>query len=134
MKATFDPSIPIYTQIVELFRREICSGALEPGMRIPSVRELAAELGVNPNTLQRALGELEREGLLYTERTAGRFVTQDAERIAEVRKALSQGLVREFASKMRALGCSLTQIIELISREMEGERSDANGSEDGESL
>ena len=67
MKVTFDPSVPIYTQIVDRFRREICSGARQPGERIEPVRELAGTLGVNPNTLQRALGELEREGLVSWE-------------------------------------------------------------------
>ena len=126
MKTMFDPSIPIYTQIVEMFRREICSGQRAPGMRVEPVRELAATLGVNPNTLQRALGELEREGLLYTERTAGRFVTQDTERIAESRRMLSQGLVEEFVAKMQALGCPLSEMLELVEKKAKGEHDHAN--------
>ncbi len=133
LKVTFDPSVPIYTQIVDRFRREICSGARQPGERIEPVRELAGTLGVNPNTLQRALGELEREGLVYAERTAGRFVTQDTERIFAVQKELSRTMVRDFVMKMRALGCTLEQILELVGQEMasmEGEQQDADGTQD----
>jgi DNA-binding transcriptional regulator YhcF (GntR family) len=114
LKINFDPSTPIYSQIIDGFKREICSGALKPGEKVLPVRELAMELGVNPNTLQRAMSELEREGLLYTERTSGRYVTQDSQLIFNVRKELSAGLAADFLKKMTALGCSADEIIELI--------------------
>lgn len=114
MDITFDPALPIYTQIVEGFKREICSGGLKPGERVMPVRELALKIGVNPNTLQRALSELEREGLLYTERTAGRFVTQDASRIAEVREELLSGIVADVLRKATALGCPPEALADLI--------------------
>lgn len=119
MKLNFDPALPIYTQIVDGFKQEICSGNLAPGEKIAPVRELAIELGVNPNTLQRAMGELEREGLLYTERTSGRFVTNDIELIQKLKSELTFGLVEEFLCKMTALGCSIHQIKQLI--DMKGE-------------
>ena len=114
MDIPFDPALPIYTQIVEGFKREICSGALKPGERVMPVRELALKLGVNPNTLQRALSELEREGLLYTERTAGRFVTQDTTRIAQIREELLSGIVADVLRKATALGCPPEALADLI--------------------
>ncbi|HBK86128.1 MAG TPA: GntR family transcriptional regulator, partial [Firmicutes bacterium] len=105
MKQSFDPNLPIYTQIVDRFKQLIFSGAMSPGEKVPAVRELALELGVNPNTLQRAMSELEREGLLYTERTAGRFVTDDNALIIALREELIATVVREFLAEMKALGC-----------------------------
>lgn len=121
MKLNFDPALPIYTQIVDGFKREILSGALAPGAKVPPVRELAMQLGVNPNTLQRAMVELEREGLLFAERTAGRFVTNDGELIASLRQALIAGLVREFLRAMASLGCSIEQV-QLLITEYGGKR------------
>lgn len=114
MKLSFDPAVPIYTQIVDGFKREIFRGALAPGEKVPPVRELALELGVNPNTLQRAMVELEREGLLYAERTSGRFVTSDRELIAQRRGELIAGLVEQFLREMTTLGCSAREIAQLI--------------------
>lgn len=114
LKLNFDPALPIYTQIVDGFKREIYSGALAPGEKVPPVRELATELGVNPNTLQRAMSEMEREGLFFAERTAGRFVTTDAELIAALRHELIAALVGEFLQEMTALGCSDQEVEQLI--------------------
>lgn len=124
MKLSFDPAKPIYTQIVEGFRLDICSGALKPGSRVAPVRELALGLGVNPNTLQRALMELEREGLLYTERTAGRFVTADEALIARTRDDLLKNLIGEFLKTVEKLGCSREELISLMNGEMENDRTD----------
>ena len=74
------------------------------GTRLPSVRELAAEAAVNPNTMQRALSELEREGLLYSERTSGRFVTEDGARIAKIKEELAQEVIDDFFARMERLG------------------------------
>ena len=73
-KINFDPKFPIYLQVMEAIRKDILAGRLKPGDKVPSVRELASQLGVNPNTIQKALSELEREGLLESARTSGRFV------------------------------------------------------------
>lgn len=116
MKPNFDPAIPIYTQIVDRFKQLILSGEYGPGEKVPPVRELALELGVNPNTLQRALSELEREGLLYTERTTGRFVTNDAALIAALREELIASMVEVFLEGLGALGCSLADVERLIKR------------------
>jgi len=119
VKPTFDPARPIYTQIVDGFRLDVCSGTLKPGSRVVPVRELALGLGVNPNTLQRALMELEREGLLYTERTAGRFVTEDEALIARTRDDLLKKLVGEFLTNAEKLGCSKEDVLSLMNGEMQ---------------
>ena len=88
----FDSDRPIYAQLVEQIQRLILSGAYPPGSKLPSVRELAAQAAVNPNTMQKALAELETDGLLFTQRTAGRFVTEDGEAIQQLRRQLCQGI------------------------------------------
>lgn len=116
MKRDFDPAIPIYTQIVDEFKRRIFRQELLPGEKVPPVRELAQELGVNPNTLQRAMSELEREGLLYTERTAGRYVTTDRALIGSLRDALIATVVQGFMAELNALGCSPQEIAGLLQK------------------
>lgn len=105
---------PIYAQIMETITLAITSGALPAGSRLPSVRELAAEAGVNPNTMQRALAELERTGLLYSQRTAGRFVTDQSQHIQGKRKELAMEQVQTFLSSMREMGYSTEETLELI--------------------
>lgn len=105
MAEPFDSSRPIYAQLVERLQGRIIAGEYPPGARLASVRELAAAAGVNPNTMQRALAELERRGLVYTERTAGRFVTTDPARIEALKLELIQNEVRQFAAKMQEMGC-----------------------------
>ena len=114
MSWSFDGSRPIYTQLVEQLKARIVSGEYPPCYRIPPVRELAAEAGVNPNTLQRAFAELEREGLLHAERTAGRFVTQDAALVDSLRQALARQLADDFLQKMGLLGYTPAQALQLI--------------------
>ena len=114
MKPSFDAKTPIYLQIMAQMEREIVSGVRTPGSKLESVRELAAQMEVNPNTMQRALTELEREGLLYTERTAGRFITQDAARIAQVRRQSAQKEIAAFLNAMRNLGYRKEDILRLI--------------------
>ena len=92
-----DKNRPIYLQLVETLQSRIVSGAYPPGAKIDSVRDLAAEAAVNPNTMQRALAELEQSGLLRAERTAGRFVTEDKELIAAVRRQLVEAFVQSMA-------------------------------------
>jgi DNA-binding transcriptional regulator YhcF (GntR family) len=77
MNWQFDNDMPIYSQLVGQIKQRIVAGVFPPGERLPSVRDLATDAGVNPNTMQRALQELERNGLVFSQRTAGRFVTED---------------------------------------------------------
>ena len=104
MSWTFDNKKPIYLQIMEKIKLQIVSHTLEPNQQLPTVRELASEAGVNPNTIQRALSDLEREGFVYSKRTTGRFVTEDKELIAQSRKQLSEEELEHFVSSRTHLG------------------------------
>ncbi|HGJ7845921.1 TPA: GntR family transcriptional regulator [Streptococcus pneumoniae] len=104
MSWTFDNKKPIYLQIMEKIKLQIVSHTLEPNQQLPTVRELASEAGVNPNTIQRALSDLEREGFVYSKRTTGRFVTKDKELIAQSRKQLSEEELEHFVSSMIHFG------------------------------
>ena len=104
----------IWLQLAEVLTRRIVSGEYPAGIRIPSVRDLAAEAGVNPNTMQRALSELERSGLLYSQRTAGRFVTDQFANITQKRKELAMEQIQAFLSSMKDMGYSIEETIELI--------------------
>ena len=99
-----DDSRPIWVQLVDDFRMRIVTGAWPAGTRIPSVRDLATQAGVNPNTVQRALVELDRSGLTAAERTAGRFVTADAAALAAVRRELAVGAADTFITAVTAIG------------------------------
>ena len=107
-----DNGAPVYLQIMDDVRRRIVSGEWAPGQRTPAVRELAIEFGVNPNTMQRALSELEREGLVRSERTAGRFITDDAGIITDVRDRMARQAAEAFLRQMNGIGYGLPQIIE----------------------
>ncbi|MGX1596107.1 GntR family transcriptional regulator [Dietzia maris] len=100
----FDNSSPIWVQLVGEFSRRIVTGEWAAGEKMPGVRELAADLGVNPNTAQRALAELERLELCRSERATGRFVTHDEERIDEVRADLATDAADAFIRRVRGLG------------------------------
>ena len=114
MAWTLDSDRPIYAQIVDRLKLQIVSGNYPPGARLPSVRELAAQASVNPNTMQKAFTELERTGLIVTLRTSGRIVTQDGERIAGARRELAQEQVRLFWEQMTQLGYDREQILSLL--------------------
>lgn len=115
MKWEFKNGIPIYLQIIGQIKRQIVSGELAPGSRIPAVRDLAQEAGVNPNTMQRALTQLEQEGLLYTQRTSGRFVTQEEEIMKQTRMQLSDEYIAELFKHLQQLGLSRDDIVEAVS-------------------
>lgn len=119
MEWTFRNDLPIYSQLVEKIKLAIISGALPPGARLNSVRDLAMEAGVNPNTMQRALAELEREGLVYSQRTAGRFVTEDAAVIDRTKRLLAQGQIESFLKAMGELGYDRAGILALLQEEKE---------------
>ena len=114
MEWSFRSDLPIYSQLVDLFRQRIASGALPPGERLASVRDLATEAGVNPNTMQRALQELERQGLVFSQRTSGRFVTEDVQIIDASKKALARSQIESFLGAMEKLGYDREGIIALL--------------------
>lgn len=116
----FQSNIPIYIQLMDTIKMQIVSGKLKPGDRLSSVRDLAMEYGVNPNTVQKALGELEWAKLVFTVRTTGRFVTEDETLIHELRKELAEMRIREFFDDLKKLGYSKAEIQELLDRYMEG--------------
>ena len=95
---------PIYLQLVEQLELAIVAGEYRAGGKLPSVRELAAEAAVNPNTMQRALAQLESEGLVRTERTSGRYVTEDTNLIEQLRVAAAHDIAADFLEKMRSIG------------------------------
>ena len=110
----FSEDRPIYAQIIEQIKRSVVSGELRAGDKMPPVRELAGEAGVNPNTMQRALSELERTGLIFSQRTSGRFITEDTDLIAEVKAKLANEKISEFLRDMEQLGYTPAQAAELI--------------------
>ena len=112
----FRDDAPIYTQLIVQIEELLVSGALTPGQRLPSVRDLAAEAGVNPNTMQRALTELERRGLLYSQRTTGRFVTEDGDMIKSLQERLALTEIRAFLERMEKLGFDRAAVAALIER------------------
>ena len=105
---------PIFLQIVERIQTDIISGKYKPGDKLPSVRDLASEASVNPNTMQKAFSELERTGLVYTQRTAGRFITEDTELIDELKKDFAKEKITDFIDLMQKLGFSKEEILALI--------------------
>lgn len=105
----------IYPQLVEIIKRRIIAGVYPPGERLPSVRELAEDSGVNPNTMQRALVQLESEGLLNTRRTSGRFVSEDISHLNQMKTSEAQKLVSAFRLQMAKLGYDQEAILELLS-------------------
>ena len=119
MTWNFNSNMPIYVQIMDVLKQRIVSEEMKPGEKIPSVRELAQEAGVNPNTMQRALTELERENLLYTVRTSGRFVTMEKNRIEEEKQSLAKGKVLELMNSLEKLGFSREEIKELLEKAVE---------------
>ena len=110
MEWNFKNGIPIYTQIVDEMTMRIASGGYAPGDKLPSVRDLAMDAGVNPNTMQRALAELERRGLVYSERTSGRFVTKDESILKELHGKLAEKYFEELTEKLRKLGMEGSEI------------------------
>ncbi len=105
---------PIYTQLVEIIQMQIISGQYKAGDRLPSVRELAAEASVNPNTMQRAFAELEKSGLIITQRTSGRTVTEDTELIKQTQSQLADEYIKSFFRMMKELGYTENEIKDLI--------------------
>ena len=129
MKWQFNADAPIWSQLIAQIKVGIVTGAFPPGERLPSVRDLAAEAGVNPNTMQRALTELERDGLVYSQRTAGRFVTEDQAMIASAKRSLAESHIQTFLRAMAHLGYDREEILTLLRQEKieEGEEHGSSG-------
>ena len=111
-----DSDRPIYSQVVERLQTRIVAGECAPGSRLPSVRDLAMEAGINPNTMQRAFAELERQGLVTTQRTSGRLVTEDEALIQRVRAEMAAGKVREFLTQLEEMGFSRGEVVDLLGK------------------
>lgn len=118
---------PIYQQLVEILTEQIVSGQLAAGEKVPAVRELAAQAGVNPNTMQRALADMEREGLMHTNRTSGRYVTEDKEMIDKIREQIARDRIAEFLAGMSQLGFSEQEVFRLLEKRQE--EGNQNGTE-----
>lgn len=114
MSVEFKDNIPIYLQLMQDIKKQIASGKLKAKDKVKSVRELAIYYGVNPNTVQKALSELEREGLMKSERTLGRFISVDDEKIKEIKKHLALEATYEYLSNIKDIGYTKDEIMELI--------------------
>ena len=114
MNWRFSGDRPVYQQIMSLIRGAVLRGELSPGGKIPSVRELAAEAQVNPNTMQRSMSELEREGLLVSGGTSGRTVTEDGEVLKQLRGRTLKELAQECAEKFMVFGITPSQAAQLL--------------------
>lgn len=105
---------PIYLQLIEQIELRIVSGMYSAGQKLPPVRDLAAQAAVNPNTMQKALAELERSGLVYSQRTSGRFITEDEDMIQQAKESLAKEQISAFFEKMQQLGFSRTETLSLM--------------------
>lgn len=110
---------PVYLQLMEKIQFDVVSGIYKAGGSIPSVRELAANAGVNPNTMQKALSELEKKGLLHAKATSGRFVTSDAELIQTIREDIARNKAISYLENVKNLGYSVDEAVELLKKAAE---------------
>ena len=124
MDFSIQGSRPIWQQLTEQLARRIITGAYPLGSRFPAVRELAAEAGVNPNTMQRAFAELERLELIRTQRTAGRTVTEDIARIEQEKRRLAQAGIDAFWQALAQLGYDRAQALELLRQDLQQAKED----------
>lgn len=123
MHWVFTPDAPIYIQVVKQLEQMIASGMLTPGDRLLSVREFASQANVNPNTMQKALTELENRGIVYSKRTSGRFITDDPQRISQLREELAEKEITAFLGAMKRLGYSESDAARLISERKHSEHT-----------
>lgn len=119
MKWNLSTDRPIYAQLIEQVTFAIVSGEYRAGDKLPSVRDMAEEAAVNPNTMQKALAELERSGLVYSQRTAGRYITEDDTMLAKVKEKIAVEQIDRFLEQMERLGLTREEIITLITKEAE---------------
>lgn len=110
---------PIYSQLIEQIELMIFSGIYPPGSKLPSVRDMAQDAAVNPNTMQKALAKLEEDGLIITHRTSGRSITEDANMIKQAKNKLAQEHVSEFLENMKKMGFEQKDILSIINSMLE---------------
>lgn len=115
MKWELDSERPVYLQLIEQIQAGIVSGHYKPGDKLPSVRDLAMEAAVNPNTMQKALAELEKTGLVYTNRTSGRYITSDEDLIKSLKGESARNLILDFLERMKQIGFQPQESLNLIS-------------------
>ena len=120
MPWNLDNERPIYLQLMERIQRDIISGVYKAGDRLPCVRDLAMDAAVNPNTMQKALSELERSGLVYSHRTSGRFITDDQPLIRKMREELAGECIRQFLAQMQDLGFEDNETVEMLEKTLKG--------------
>ncbi|NMA24633.1 MAG: GntR family transcriptional regulator [Clostridiales bacterium] len=118
MNWQFESDRPIYVQLKEQLLLMIVSEKYPAGAKLPAVRDLAAEASVNPNTLQKALSELERDGLVYTQRTSGRYVTEDKKMITQAKNALAIEQIEQFLKKMAGIGFTREETLALLEKKV----------------
>ncbi len=117
----FNNNLPIYIQIMDYIKEKIAAGELGEGEKLPSVRELSTKLKVNPNTIQRSYQELEREDLVFTQRGMGTFVTEDENKIKELKNDMAFNMINNFIKDMKTLGFTIEDMVKLINEnEKEG--------------
>ncbi|BCS80216.1 GntR family transcriptional regulator [Anaerocellum diazotrophicum] len=116
----FEPNVPIYLQVIEYLKKEIVSGKIKPGEKLPSVREMSKIFNINPNTAQRVFQELEREGLTKTERGIGNFVTTDIKLIQQLKEKMAEKIVENFIVTMKEIGYDEDKILTFISKKLNG--------------
>ena len=114
----FKDNLPIYIQIMNYIKKEIVTKRIKEGERLPSARELSTILTVNPNTIARAYAELEREGLIFTQRGMGTFATEDADEIKEMKEEMAKKLVVNFLNEMQSLEFNKLEIKQIIEKSM----------------
>ncbi len=119
----FDNDRPIYTQIIEHMKFFIISGELKPGSKLASVRDLASEAGVNPNTMQRALAELERTELVYSNRTSGRFITENEDIIKMTKTEVAEKNIQLFLDNMKKIGYDKNETLSLLKNYKKGDEN-----------
>lgn len=121
MSITFDDKSPIYVQVMNMIKKQMVSKELKGGDKLPSVRDLSAELKVNPNTIQRVYKELEREGLAFTQRGMGTFITEDENVIHNLRRDTAKEIMSSFIEGMKHLGFNNVEIINMIEKKLKEE-------------
>ncbi|MFA1820916.1 GntR family transcriptional regulator [Virgibacillus oceani] len=124
MEVKFNKRDPVYVQVVQHFKERMATGMLEPGQEIPSRRELANQLKINPNTAQRAYKEMEEQGLIYTDRNQPSKITTDEKVLSSVREELITEAVETFVASVRPINVSLEEIIGLVAEKYEGKSND----------
>lgn len=122
MEINFNSKSPIYIQVMDSIKKEIASGILKNGDKLLSVRDMSQKIKVNPNTIQRAYNELEREEIAYTQRGMGTFVTRDSQKIKGIKKSMAFEIVNSFIKGMRSLGFSDEDIVQIIKESIMGEK------------